>query len=359
MRLSLLALSFLAACQNGGVSQVAAPGPAPAPSAAPSYGPGADSVVAYWKDGKMTFGELQAETDKQANKMVADYLTQRYEMELQAIDDKLNEQILGAEAKAKGAADVNALLKTEVEGKTPAPTEAELQDAYNSLKRKLGNKTLDEARDDVTKAVLRQKQSERFQTYIEELRTKYGVVVQLPYPDVPRINVSVDDDPSIGPADAPITIVQFADYQCPYCGRAQDAVDQVLKDYEGKVRFVFRDFPLSFHQQATPAAVAANCAGKQDKFWSIHRGIMKDQRALSDADLEKLATEAGVDLAKWNDCRKDSSMTDEINKDEKDGAEAGVSGTPAFFINGIFLNGAQPYDKFKAIIDRELAAKKG
>lgn len=360
MRFVLPFVLALAACQQPSASPAAAPGPAPAAAGAPSYGPGADAVVAYWKDGgKLTYADLQKETDKKTTQMLADYLTQRYEYESDALDDKVNDALVAAEAKAAGLDGADALLKKEVEDKTAAPTDQEIQDAYKALSRRLGGKPLDEVRDDVTKAVLKQKQGQRYAEYMDELHTKYGVVSQLPYPDVPRATVSVDDDPAIGPADAPVTIVQFADYQCPYCGRAQDTVDQVMKAYDGKVRFVFRDFPLSFHQNAQPAAIAANCAAKQEKFWGVHDAIMKDQKALSDADLEKLAADNGLDLAKWNECRKDASIADEIQKDEKDGESLGVTGTPAFFINGIFLNGAQPYDKFKAIIDRELAPKKG
>jgi protein-disulfide isomerase len=196
--------------------------------------------------------------------------------------------------------------------------------------------------------------------FLSELRASYKANVTIPYPDLQRVDVAVEaDDPSVGPADAAITIVQFAEYQCPYCGKAREAIDQVMKDYDGKVRFVFRDFPLGFHDRAIPAAVAANCAFKQDpaKYWKVHDTLMANQRALAEADLESAAVAAGVDLAKWKSCRTEVAMEEEVRKDMADGEAVGVSGTPAFFINGLFLNGAQPYEKFKTIIDRELAKK--
>ena len=104
-----------------------------------------------------------------------------------------------------------------------------------------------------------------------------------------------------------------------------------------------------------PAAVAANCAGKQDKYWPMHNALMANQRALTDADLERVAHDAGVNISDWQACRQDTSMREEVEKDMKDGAELGVTGTPAFFINGVMLSGAQPYERFKSIIDRELA----
>ncbi len=355
----LTLLTFLACTKDGPTSTVAASGPAPASVAAPAYGPGADAVVAYWNGGDVKYGAVKDSLKQKISKMEADYLNGRYEAESQDVDDKVNEAILTAEAKATGVTGTDALLKREIEEKVTDPNEQEVAEAYQILQRKFRGKPLEEVRPEVIKAVRQKKQAELFDAYMVGLRTKYGVVVQLPYPDLPRMPVSADDDPFIGPETALITIVQFADYQCPYCGKAQESIDQVMTNYEGKVKFVFRDFPLSFHDEATPAAAAANCAGKQDKFWPYHGAIMKNQKALSEADLQKLAAENGLDIAKWDECRKDPAIVAEIEKDEADGAQAGVTGTPAFFINGIFLNGAQPYEKFKAIIDRELAAKPG
>jgi protein-disulfide isomerase len=323
-------------------------GKAPSPGNVPA-------VVASWDGGSIAYSDFSKEMAPKLARLEADYLTQRYEAESGALDEKINEALLDAEVKKLGLADKEALLKQEVEGKVAEPTEAEILEAYNQLSRRLGGKPLEEVRDKIVQMVKQKNAGERYQAYIEELRSKYHVDVALPYPDLPRIPVSVDDDPSIGPKNAQITIVQFAEFQCPYCGKARDAIDQVMKDYEGKVQFVFRDFPLSFHDRAIPAAIAANCAGKQDKYWPVHDAMMRNQRALQDADLERIATEAGVDLATWNECRKDPAMAEEVRKDMADGEEAGVTGTPAFFINGVFLSGAQPYEKFKAIIDRELS----
>ena len=144
-------------------------------------------------------------------------------------------------------------------------------------------------KDRVAAEITRRKQTELFGAYIEGLKAGYNVKVELDFPDLPRIPVSVDDDPSIGPADAPITIVQFAEYQCPYCGKAGESVDQVMEKYGDKVRMVYRDFPLSFHPRAIPA-IAANCAGEQDKYWEMHKLLMSNQRALEESDLTAHAT---------------------------------------------------------------------
>jgi protein-disulfide isomerase len=350
-------LVALAACQPAtpsGASAVAAAGPPPPASTVPAATPDA-GVVATWQGGSLTYGEIKKDVDVDLAKLANDYLTSRYETENGALDDKVNQAILTQEAAKVGAADVPALLKKEVEDKTAAPTEAEIKELYDANARKLRGKALEEVRPDIERAVKQRKQSERFSVYIGELRTKYGLNVTLPYPDLPHFPVSADDDPATGPADAPITIIQFAEYQCPYCGKAREAIDEVEKTYPGKVRFVFRDFPLGFHDRAIPAAIAANCAEKQGKYWEVHDALMSNQHALEEADLERVAHDAKLDIDQWETCRKDSSVEDEIKKDMADGNALGVSGTPAFFINGIFLNGAQPFERFKAVIDRELA----
>jgi protein-disulfide isomerase len=355
MTLSLV-FAWMIACQPADsaaptpISAGAPPPAAQAPAATPDEG-----VVAAWNGGSLTYKDVKADIATDLIRLEAEYLTNRYDAETAATDDRINTALLEAEAKKQGLADPGALLKKEVEEKTPAATEAEIKELYDANARKLRGKPLEEVRPDIERAVRQRKQGERFGVYIGELRTQYGVVVQLPYPNMPRINVSVDDDPSIGPKDAPITIVQFAEFQCPYCGSARESLDEVQKNYPGKVQFVFRDFPLGFHDRAIPAAVAANCAAKQDKYWEVHDAMMKNQRALEDADLERVAREAKLDIEKWQACRKDPAMEMEIQKDMADGTKAGVSGTPAFFVNGMFLNGAVPYERFKAIIDRELA----
>ena len=131
-------------------------------------------------------------------------------------------------------------------------------------------------------------------------------------------------------------------------------VDKVLETYGDDVRMVFRDFPLSFHDRAIPAAVAANCAGEQGKYWEMHDKMMSDQRSLSDSDLMAHATSLELDIAKWETCRSKPEQTAEVMKDFEDGQAVGVSGTPAFFINGIMISGAQPFEEFKRIIDGEL-----
>lgn len=365
-RLSL-ALFLLVACgastpeggAGGAVSSAEAKSPAPAASAAPAAMPGGEldpsTVVATWDGGQVTYGELSGEIKTQLIKLQVDYLTQKYETETDALQNKVIEQLLSAEAKSRGLADANALLEAEVKNKVADPTDAEVADFYPQVARQLRNKPLEEVKDQVKGALRQRMERDRFLAYIDELKTKSNLKLELPAPNLPRMDVSVDDDPVRGNPDAKVTIIQFADFQCPYCGKANSTVQQVLKDYDGKVKMVFRDFPLGFHASATPAAVAANCAGKQGKYWEMFDQIMPNQRELEEADLVKYAQNAKVDIGKWQECRKDPAEVAEVQKDQADGAALGVTGTPAFFINGIMLSGAQPYEQFKTLIDRELA----
>ena len=177
-----------------------------------------------------------------------------------------------------------------------------------------------------------------------------------------RVQVSVGDDPALGNKNAKVTIIEFSDFQCPFCKRFHDATWTQLKSTyidSGKVYFVYRDFPLSFHQNAEKAAEAANCANEQGKFWEYHDIIFKnsqgDGTGLADADLKKYATDLSLDTAKFNTCLDTGKYKAEVSKDQADGSAAGVSGTPSFFINGIQLVGAQPFAAFQQTIDAELA----
>jgi protein-disulfide isomerase len=168
-----------------------------------------------------------------------------------------------------------------------------------------------------------------------------------------------DDDPILGDKNAPVTIIEFSDYQCPFCGRFySQTLTQLKEKYinTGKVRLVYRDFPLdSIHPQATPAAIAANCAGEQGKYFEYHDKIFENQPGLGSESLKTWAGEIGIDVKKWEACIADPAQLQEVRKDLADGSAVGVQGTPAFFVNGQLVSGAQPYTVFEQIIEGELA----
>jgi len=178
-----------------------------------------------------------------------------------------------------------------------------------------------------------------------------------PIPEPSNVQVSVDDDAVLGNKDAPVTMVEFSDYECPFCGRHfTETYPQIKKDYidTGKAKLVFRDFPLSFHQNAQKAAEAAECAGEQGKYYEMHDKLYSNQQALDIASLKIYAQQIGLNTAKFNDCLDSGKMAAEIKKDQTDGQSYGVQGTPAFFINGKLVSGAQPFSVFKQAIDAEI-----
>jgi protein-disulfide isomerase len=191
---------------------------------------------------------------------------------------------------------------------------------------------------------------------LEGLKQTHHVNVALEPPELPRIEVEAKG-PARGPAGAPVTIVEFSDFQCPYCGREVPVIDRLMKEYDGKVRLVFRHFPLDFHPFAEKAAEAAVCAAEQGKFWELHDKMFSNQQKLAVDDLKGYAKSVGVDAAKFDKCLDSGEKKPQIDADQKAGTEAGVNGTPAFFINGIFINGAQPYEQIKQTVDRELKKK--
>lgn len=178
------------------------------------------------------------------------------------------------------------------------------------------------------------------------------------------VDVSVDDDPFIGNKNAPVTMIEFSDFQCPFCRKFMtDTLPQIKKEYidTGKVKFVYRDFPLSFHSGAAPAAEGAECAEDQGKFWEMHDAIFNEQEKQGSgtiqfgvADVKKWAAQTGLDTAKFNQCLDSGKYKAEVEKDIADGSAAGVGGTPSIFINGRLVVGAQPFAAFKVVIDQLL-----
>jgi len=204
---------------------------------------------------------------------------------------------------------------------------------------------------------------------IKSGQQKGELVISYPRPQEPVYDVSVADGEYVrfGPeagdtkpvgcsaADCPITVVEYSEYQCPFCEKVMPDVKRVLTEYKGKIRWVVRDFPLSFHDRARPAAIAAKCAGEQGKYWNMHLTLFENQRALSDNDLRTYGEKIGLDKGKYESCLNNPGPKNEIiEKNIQSGMKVGVSGTPAFFINGRRLSGAMPFSEFKRVIDDEL-----
>ncbi|MFL5406314.1 MAG: DsbA family protein [Myxococcales bacterium] len=168
-------------------------------------------------------------------------------------------------------------------------------------------------------------------------------------------NVDPGDGPSIGPKHAKVTIVEWSDFQCPFCGRVDPTVRQILSTYKDDVRLVWRNEPLPFHPNALPAAKAAMAAHKQGKFWQMHELMFAHQNELSEAKYEEWAKQIGLDVARWKADKDSPAIAEAIQKDNSYGQQVGANGTPSFFINGKLIAGALPFDTFKTVIDEQIA----
>ncbi|MBT3642905.1 DsbA family protein [archaeon] len=169
----------------------------------------------------------------------------------------------------------------------------------------------------------------------------------------------IDDDAIKGDADAPVTIVEWSDYECPFCTKFYDQTfSQINEEYikTGKVKFIYRDFPLGFHKNAQKAAEAAECAGEQGKYFDMHDALFENGVTGGVSSFKQFAADIGLDTDDFNDCLDSGEMASEVAKDLADGSAAGITGTPGFIINGQLVSGAQPFSVFKQVIDAELAA---
>lgn len=172
------------------------------------------------------------------------------------------------------------------------------------------------------------------------------------------IEVSADDDPFRGSSEAPVVIIEFSDFECPYCGAFfRNTLPELEEKYinTGKVKFVYRDFPIPSHKNAQVAAEAAQCAGDENKYWEMHDKIFENQEAIDKKNLVDYANVLGLNMNDFNQCLDDGKYSKEVKADLNDGARIGVDGTPTFFINGKKLVGAQPFSVFEEIIEKELA----
>jgi protein-disulfide isomerase/ribosomal protein L12E/L44/L45/RPP1/RPP2 len=297
----------------------------------------------------------RAELEKRLKSELLEIDMQRYEALHEGLEEMIADELIKQEAQARGVTP-EALTKTEIEDKAAKPTDDQAMKLYDANKDKLGNASFESVKPRIIDHLKQGMIEERKEAFVTELKKKYKTEVSL-RPPVIEVGTGGRSSRGGGP-NAPVTMIEFSDYECPFCKRADETVQQVMKTYGDKVRLVHRDFPLSIHNRARPAAEAARCAEAQGKFWDYHTKLFASQD-LSPEKLQALATEVGLDRAKFDECVAKPPFKDSIDKDIADGTDAGVTGTPAFFINGRMLSGAQPFEKFKEVIDEELARGPG
>jgi len=299
---------------------------------------------------------ITAETVEQAVGQRLHRLKQEiYQLEHQKLDELIKEKLLQREAARRGLS-VQRLIATEIKAKVRV-SDQEVEAFYREHKDSV--KAPEAAVKEAFRRYLEQeREAELMSRLVENLRSRARVRVYLEAPTPIRPDdLTVPGAPFRGPKDAPVTIVVFWDAQCPFCAKAQAVLQQVLETYPNEVKLVFRHFPLERHAHAKLAAEAAECAARQGKFWEYYAQLHADATRLSLEGLRVLAQELGLDLRAFATCLDTGKARGRVVKDLADGREAGVTGTPTFFINGRIVEGAQPFATFERLIDRELVLR--
>ncbi len=321
-----ISLVLAAACQTSAPTQ-----------AKTAEGGGAGAPVARWKGGAITAGELDALT---------------YPQRRQALEQLVIQRVVEQKAKAAGVSSED-FLKKAIADKIPQPTDADMQKVYDEkVKGRPGAPPFEQLKPQIAQYLQQEKSQEAYRAFLTKLKEEASVEVLL---QAPRLQVAAEG-PSRGPASAPVTIVEFSDFQCPYCAKAEDTIVRLLKDYDGKIRVVYRDFPLPMHTQAQKAAEAGQCAGDQGKYWEMHGKMFANQQALQPEQLKSLAKGLGLDSTKFDKCLDSGEKAKVVESHKQAGEAVFVNATPSFFVNGQAM--ATPtYEEFKKVIDGELARK--
>ncbi len=335
---SLLCALALAACNGGSATGIA--------------DETAGTPVAKIGDATITQGELDAwiKDELWRNQTDDGNATKLFALRERGLDRMIDQRLLDAEAKKRGI-DADQLLDDEA-AKRVKVSDAEVKAFFDSHAAQWGDRTLETERAGIQQYLEREQGKGAAESFVAELRATAKVETLL---EQPRVAIA-GTGPARGPANAPVTVIEFSDYQCPFCKRAEPVVEQMLKEYAGKVRLEYRHFPLeSIHPNARGAAEAAVCADEQGHFWDYHAQIFKGAGDLAAPELLKHAANSGLDVNMFQACLADGRARERVSADLEAGQAAGVSGTPAFFVNGIPFSGAIPIEEFRKTIDAELA----
>jgi protein-disulfide isomerase len=331
-------LAVVTACSSTAAQQARRPAPS--------------EVVATVGSSPITLGEVDDKALEQTAPAGVKLSQALYDARRAALDDIIATRLLDAAAKVQGV-DRATLIEKEITSKVSSVSDAEIAAWYQANKSRVPQGApLDQVRQPIRAYMTQERMQGVRDQYLDTLKAKTPVRTML---EPPRQKVASANSPAKGAPNAPVEIIEFSDFQCPFCLRADPTVQQVLKTYGDRIHFVYRHFPLPNHPNARPAAEAAACANEQGKFWPYHDLLFANPAKLSAADLKQHAVELGLNTSQFNACVDSHKLKAQVDADVRDGEEAGVNGTPAFFINGREISGAQPFDAFKKIIDDALS----
>jgi protein-disulfide isomerase len=303
-------------------------------------------VVAKIGDEVITSAELEAMVGPSLVKLRQDI----YDATVAQLKQQIFDRLVDEQAAAAGLSRAE-YLQQEVDAKVGEIDEGEIVKVMSMYRSRLPQDDA-QARAQVVQALTQQQTAVRQAALMERLFAEADVEILL---EPPRVQIAVTEGtPSRGPASAPVVMVEYTDYQCPYCARVQPTLDQLMERYEGKLRHVFKNLPLPMHAEAQLAGEAALCAGDQDKYWELHDWMFANQRSINRDSMLAEAAELGMDTERFAACIDRGTYTEQVDADMREARSFGITGTPGFLINGRVLTGAQPIENFEAIIDEEL-----
>lgn len=309
-------------------------------------------VLATVEGEEVRFDDLPARTADELRALENSYRQQRHAILDAALDETLADRMLAREAEARGMSAAE-IVAAEV-GTPPEPTDAEVEAWYRQNQSRLQGRTLDQLREQIRSFLRESRSEEAVQALDARLREKYDVRIQLePF----RVAFDNEGSPALGPDDASVTLVEFSDFECPFCGRFAPTLRRVEEEYGDRVRIVYRQYPIpSLHPNAFKAAEASLCAHEQGEFWAYHDLLFEEQQGLAVRDLKEKAGRLGLDQDEFDTCLDTGRYVEQVQSDQAAGESAGITGTPALFVNGIPIpGGAVGYDVVAAALDAELA----
>lgn len=299
----------------------------------------------------ITLTDLDPRVREQLARIEYQYRSQRSQLLASALEDVIQSRLLTEEAATRGVS-LEELMASATEGQIEV-TQAEVEDWYRRNQSRLQGRSLEEVASQIRQYLEDQERQQLVTAFANDLGAERDIEYHL---EPARTEFNLAGAPSFGPADAPVTLVEFSDFECPFCARFFDTLNRIKDEYGDKVQIVYLQLPLTnIHANAFKAAEASLCAHEQDSFWEMHDLLFQEQGALAVADLKEKAERLGLDAAEFNACLDSGRQADRIRQDVAQATSVGISGTPAIFVNGINVpGGAVPFEVVSAVIDREL-----
>jgi len=321
---------------------------------APSANP--QAVLATVGDEKVTMGDVQQRAGDQLEQLETQYQMAKSKIVRASLDSILQDRTLGAEVKRSGKS-MDELIAAEAGSEGLTPSEADVSAWYEANKSHLAGRSLNEVRAQIVERLKTDRRRAAQKKLQDRLSAQQKVSIAYePY----RLQFNNEKAPAMGKSDAPVTLVEFSDFQCPFCQASVPTLKQVAEKYGDKVRIVYRQFPLaSIHPFAPKAAEASLCANEQSKFWQMHDAMFADQKKLAVSDLKQTARQLGLDGKKFDACMDSGRYVEQVQNDQKEGERVGVNGTPAIYVNGVHVEGGSvPFSVLETAIQKELTQVK-